>query len=200
MHGGAGDGEAGRSDDDRDLVDRARRGDTDAFAGLVRKYQHRIVNLARVLTSRSDDAEDVAQEVFLRVYRGLSRFRAQSSFKTWLYQIATNTARTHLGRRLKQREEQDDPERPSLAERPSAENVERAVEDRDRIDRALASLPQELREAVVLRDVEGLDYREIAAALDVPIGTVESRIFRGRARLRIALGARTATSNDGERS
>ena len=182
-------------DEDRALVDRARLGDEDAFGDLVRKYQHRIVNFARALVAETADAEDVSQEAFLRAFRALRQFRGQSTFKTWLYQIVANTARTHAGRRRAKREVQpldsaqggpQDRESGAVrwASMASAENVEGDVILRDRLDRALAALPVELRETVVLRDVEGWDYREIAAALDIPIGTVESRIFRARQRLR----------------
>lgn len=174
-------------DEDRALVDRARRGDGEAFGELVLKYQHRIVNFARALVAETADAEDVAQEAFLRAYRALGQFRGQSTFKTWLYQIAANTARTHAGRRRARREQQPDAAADSgqdWASVESAGSVESSVIDRDRIDRALATLPIELRETIVLRDVEGLEYREIAVALDIPIGTVESRIFRARQRLR----------------
>ena len=174
-------------DEDRALVDRARLGDEDAFGDLVRKYQHRIVNFARAMVAETADAEDVSQEAFLRAFRALRQFRGQSSFKTWLYQIAANTARTHAGRRRAKREVQPD-DRESGADRwasmASPEDVEADVIRRDRLDRALAALPIELRETVVLRDVEGWEYREIATALDIPIGTVESRIFRARQRLR----------------
>lgn len=181
---------AGQVDQDQPLVERARRGETEAFGALVRAHQHRIVNFIRAMVSDQADAEDLAQETFLRAYRGLRTFRGDSSFKTWLYQIAANASRTHLARR------RDRPERAAgdAAATPEAfgdprtgEDIEAAVVHRDAIDRALSGLPHELREAVVLRDVEGLDYREIAGALGVPIGTVESRIFRGRARLRAAL-------------
>jgi RNA polymerase sigma-70 factor (ECF subfamily) len=130
----------------------------------------------------------VAQEVFLRAYRGLGRFRGQSSFKTWLYQIATNTARTHAAKRRSRPEEAvgsfggGDPNEAPVAV--SAEDLEASVVLRDRLDRALAALPEEQRQAIVLRDVEGFDYKEIAEMLSIPIGTVESRIFRARQRLR----------------
>lgn len=179
---------------DRELVARARRGDADAFSDLVRTYQHRVVNYARAMVSNEADAEDVAQDAFVRAYRGLRTFRGDSSFKTWLYRIVTNAARTHLARRRDRPEQTagDAAMSPEAFGQPATgEDLEASVVDRDRIDRALATLPVEMREAVVLRDVEGLDYREIAAALDVPIGTVESRIFRGRARLRDALLAHT---------
>jgi RNA polymerase sigma-70 factor, ECF subfamily len=180
-------GDPGRLDEDAALVDRARRGDSDAFGDLVAKYQHRAVNFAKAMSSGGADAEDVAQEAFIRAYRGLPRFQNASTFRTWLYRIIVNVARTHRVRRLARREQQDADDAPVLETRASPENVERQVIDRDRLDRALGALADELREAVLLRDVEGLDYREIAEALGVPLGTVESRIFRGRARLRAAL-------------
>lgn len=175
------------ADPDQALVQRARRGDADAFGDLVRAYQHRIVNFTRAMLSDAADAEDVAQEAFLRAYRGLGGFRGGSSFKTWLYQIAANSARTHLARRRDRPEQAagDPAATPEAFGQPSTgEDVEAAVIRRDRVDRALRALPEDLRVAVVLRDVEGLDYGEIARVLDVPLGTVESRIFRGRARLR----------------
>lgn len=178
-------------DPDRAAVDRVIRGDLDAFDELVRRYEHRIVNFIRALASRSVDPEDVAQEVFLRAFRGLKTFRAQSSFKTWLYQIATNTAHTHRGRALSRKEDpagtmsDEGPDAPPLVR--SGEDLEAQVVLRDQLDRALATLPEEQRQVVVLRDVEGFEYREIAELVGVPIGTVESRLFRARARLREAL-------------
>ena len=129
-------------------------------------------------------AEDVAQEAFLRAFRSLGQFRGQSTFKTWLYQIATNVARTQVSRRRDRKEDQEPETRPDL---PSGENVERRVIAHDQLRRALAELPDDWREAVILRDIEGLEYREIADVLGIPMGTVESRIFRGRQRLKAAL-------------
>jgi RNA polymerase sigma-70 factor, ECF subfamily len=182
-----GSGDPGRADPDAAAVDRARRGDLDAFDGLVRKYQDRLVGYLRSLIGNAADAEDLAQDAFIRAYRGLARFGGRSLFRTWLYQIATNVARTHHARRPAA----IDAGAASLAGRdePAAPvDLESQIVLRDRIDRALAALPADLREAVVLRDVEGLDYRDIAELMDVPLGTVESRIFRGRQRLRAALG------------
>jgi len=178
-------------DSDRATVDRAKAGDADAFGELVRTYQHRLVNYAGAIMSNRSDAEDVAQEAFLRAFRALGQFRGQSLFKTWLYQIATNVARTHLDKRRSRAEDLagDPAASPERFNHPiSSDNVESAYAARDRIDRALGALPSELREAVVLRDVEGLDYKEIAVALGIPIGTVESRIFRARQRLKALLG------------
>lgn len=190
-------GAGGTADRDQALVDRARRGDTEAFSDLVRAYQHRVVNFTQTLVSDRADAEDVAQEAFLRAYRGLRQFRGASSFKTWLYQIVTNTARTHLAKRRDRPEQAagDPAATPEAFGQPeTGEDLEAAVIDRDRLDRALSTLSDDMRAAVLLRDVEGLEYREIALALGIPIGTVESRIFRGRARLRAAMTepARTA--------
>ena len=185
----------GRSvDPDRTLVDEAAAGDLDAFENLVRRYQTRIVNYALAIVRDTGEAEDVAQETFIRAYRSLGRFRGESSFKTWLYTIATNTARTALerrGRRARVGDQSLDDEAQTL----SAGSVPSGLPDpettlvtRDAIDRALATLPDTLRVAVVLRDVEGLDYKEIAKVTGSPIGTVESRIFRARQRLRTLLG------------
>lgn len=179
-------------DADAAAVARIRHGDLDAFDELVRRYEHRIVNYIGSITSRSVDAEDVAQEVFLRAYRGLRTFRGQSSFKTWLYQIATNTARTHAQKSGRRREDavgtlgDEGPEGHPPAR--SSEDLEGTLILRDRIDRALAQLPEDQRQAVVLRDAEGLEYKEISELLRIPMGTVESRIFRARARLRELLG------------
>ena len=176
-------------DDDLDLVARARAGDLDAFGILVNRHQHRLVGFVRLMMSSAPDrdaAEDVAQEAFLRAYRALGQFRGQSTFRTWLYQIATNVARTQSAR-SRDRKEAQEPESPHDRERPSEENVERRVIAHDQLRRALKELPDDWREALVLRDIEGLEYKEIAELLKIPIGTVESRIFRGRQRLKAAL-------------
>lgn len=178
-------------DAERSLVDAAKTGDADAIDRLIRRYQVRMFNFARTLTANDQDAEDLAQETFVRAFRGVRRFRGESSFKNWLYTIATNVARTHLGKQTRQapvwdrRLEADDVSDHHLTS-PTA-SVEEAVMHRQMLDRALATLPEELRITLVLHDVEGLEYREIATVLDVPIGTVMSRIFRARQRLRPVL-------------
>ncbi len=180
-------------DPDRTLVNEASAGSLDAFDTLVRRYQTRLVNYALAIVHDTGEAEDVAQETFIRVYRSLKRFRGDSSFKTWLYTIATNTARTAIERRGRRErvgdQSLDDDAQALGADRVRARgpDAETALITREAIDRALATLSDELRVAVVLRDVEGLDYSEIAEVTSVPIGTVESRIFRARRKLRTML-------------
>jgi RNA polymerase sigma-70 factor, ECF subfamily len=174
--------------DDADLVRAAADGDRQAFDELVRRHQGAIVNLARAMTGGSPDAEDLAQEAFIRAWNGLARFRGDSAFRTWLHGIALNVIRTHRGRLARLRAMLFDRagagDRNPIETAAVDERLEERLAQRQRIDRALAQLPAELREALVLRDVQGLEYKEIAAALGVPIGTVESRIFRARQRLR----------------
>jgi RNA polymerase sigma-70 factor, ECF subfamily len=172
--------------DDADLVRAAAGGDRQAFDELVRRHQGSIVNLARAMTGGSPDAEDLAQEAFIRAWNGLGTFRGDSAFRTWLHGIALNVIRTHRGRlaRLRAMFFTGAGDRDPIEIAAVDERLEERVALRQRIDRALGQLPDELRGALVLRDVQGLEYKEIAAALGVPIGTVESRIFRARQRLR----------------
>jgi RNA polymerase sigma-70 factor, ECF subfamily len=174
-------------DPDRALVDLARSGNQEAFADLVRRYQVRVFNLARSLTANDADADDLAQEVFIKVFRGLRRFRGDSSFRTWLYRVAVNVVRSHLRRRtvlgFLRRQEASEAAL-DLDRLASPGDFETEAVQRDEIDRALGRLPTDLRVAVTLRDVEGLEYKEIAVVLGVPIGTVMSRIARGRGKLR----------------
>jgi RNA polymerase sigma-70 factor, ECF subfamily len=172
---------------ERELAEQAASGNTDAFAELVRRYQSRIVNLARALASDAD-AEDLAQEAFIRAYRGIGRFRGDSSFKTWLYRIAINVVRSHMDHRRRWSKiwgrSVDDGSVDAQRAVVSQAGFDVALVARDTIDRALARLSPDLRVAVTLRDLQGLEYREIAETLGIPIGTVESRIFRGRQVLR----------------
>ena len=181
-------------DPDRALVEAAAGGSREAFDELVRRHQAAMITLARVLTSGRGDAEDLAQDVFVRAWRSIGSFRGESTFRTWLHRVAINV----------------DPDQPVAAGPADADVRRRAIATTTRrcrtpasgdepvdatlarrqvIDRALATLPEELRVAVTLRDLQGLDYKEIAAALDVPIGTVESRIFRARQKLKPLLAA-----------
>jgi RNA polymerase sigma-70 factor (ECF subfamily) len=177
-------------DADRGLVTAAAGGSREAFDELVLQYQVKVLNLVRAMTAADGDSEDLAQEVFVRAWRSIGSFRSDSTFRTWIFGIAINVVRTHRGKRSRLRRlfwspagEKDvnvDP-----LERASADDgIEGPLAMREVIDRALATLPEDMREAVVLRDVQGLDYREIAEALGLPLGTVESRIFRARQRLR----------------
>ena len=191
--GATDDGRDAPVDPDRAAFEDAAAGDTRAFEVLVLRYQARIVNYASAMVRDAGAAEDVAQETFVRAWRGMGRFRGESSFKTWLYRIATNVARTHLDRRGRQariadRSLDDEAEPLQAGDVPSpAPDAETSLVRREAIDRALSELPDELRLALVLRDVEGLDYKEIAGVTGAPIGTVESRIFRARRRLRTLL-------------
>jgi RNA polymerase sigma-70 factor (ECF subfamily) len=178
-------------DPDRALVEAAAGGDRDAFDELVRRHQAAMITLARVLTGGRGDPEDLAQEVFVRAWRSLRSFRGDSTFRTWLHRVAINVIRTsqtrqgRLARLFVARAADQDPPDPASGEEP----VDATLARRQVIDRALAALPEELRIAVLLRDVQGLEYKEIAAALDVPIGTVESRIFRARQKLKPLLAS-----------
>ena len=196
-------------DPDRELVEQAQAGSEDAFADLVRRYQVRVFNLARVSTRNDADADDLAQEIFIRVYRGLRSFRGDSAFRTWLYRIAVNVTRTHAGRPsllgwFRRVEPEDAGGVDPLEALPGRDAVEDSVGYREAIDHALGRLSTDLRMAVTLRDIDGLEYREIADVLSVPIGTVMSRISRGREKLRPilaeALGWRDRSSARSGRS
>jgi RNA polymerase sigma-70 factor (ECF subfamily) len=175
-------------DPERILVASAAAGSRDAFDELVVRHQMRIYKLARMLTGGDADAEDLVQETFVRAFRGIGRFRGESSFNTWLHRIALNVIKSYLSRRSRQVQIAPSPpgdESDALVDRvPSNEDLETATVQRDAIDRALATLPEELRLLVTLRDVQGLEYHEIATLVGLPIGTVESRVFRARQRLR----------------
>lgn len=177
-------------DADRGLVDAAAGGSREAFDELVVRYQGQVLNLVRAMTAADPDTDDLAQEAFVRAWRSVATFRSDSTFRTWLFGIAINVVRTHRGKRSRLRRLFWSP--PALADveldpvdRASVDDgIEAPLAMREVIDRALSTLPEDMREAVVLRDVQGLEYREIAEALGVPLGTVESRIFRARQRLR----------------
>jgi RNA polymerase sigma-70 factor, ECF subfamily len=176
-------------DGDEILVAKAARGNREAFDELVRRYHSRMFQLVRILTGDDEDAEDLVQETFVRAYRAVARFRGDSTFRTWLHRIAVNVVRTHVTRRITVRDRLPIVSDPLEAERAlvraaSQDDVESTTVRRRTIDQALAQLPPDLRLLVTLRDVQGLEYREIARLMGLPIGTVESRIFRGRRRLR----------------
>ncbi|HEU4991765.1 MAG TPA: RNA polymerase sigma factor RpoE [Luteimonas sp.] len=173
---------------DHELVARVQRGDSKAFDLLVRKYQHRIVALIGRYVPDWSECQDVAQEAFLRAYRALGSFRGDAQFYTWLHRIAVNTAKNHLvanGRRpptddidVADAEQYDSGVRLRDNDTPERELMRQQMEQT--VMRAVEALPEELRTAITLREVEGLSYEEIAARMDCPIGTVRSRIFRAR--------------------
>jgi RNA polymerase sigma-70 factor (ECF subfamily) len=177
-------------DPDLDLLPAAVGGDLDAFEALVRRYQRRMVTFVRAFASEAD-AEDLAQEVFVRVFKALSGFRGDSSFRTWLYKVAINVGRSHGDRRRRQEPVWADSgaDETTPFDPVDSADFEAALVTRDAVARALETLPEELRVAVTLRDIHGLDYRDIAQTTGAPMGTVESRIFRARQRLRLSLGS-----------
>ena len=180
------------NDSDALLVQRAMAGETQAFELLVIKYQRRVQRLIGRMVRDTDLVEDIAQETFIRAYRALPQFRGDAQFYTWLYRIAVNTAKKFL-LELKRA--------PSVSDRPAAadddgdetfwpglepideetpESVLAAKEIAEAVNAGLAALPDDLRQALTLREIEGLSYEEIAGLMDCPIGTVRSRIFRAR--------------------
>jgi RNA polymerase sigma-70 factor (ECF subfamily) len=162
---------------------------------LLRRHYDRIHAVSRRIAGASRDADDAAQEAMIRIVRSLDRFDGRSSFGTWAYRIATNTALDELRKRKRRPQlhavDVDDDRGPAEPTDPLAHRQVEAVADRLAIDAALADLPEEFKAPVVLRDVADLDYAEIALTLDVPIGTVKSRIARGRRLLVEQLGNRS---------
>jgi RNA polymerase sigma-70 factor (ECF subfamily) len=173
-------------DDDQSLVEACRAGDTQAFGVLVRRYQDRLFPTVLRLTGRTEDAYDLLQEAFLRAYQKLGHFQGQSSFYTWIYRIAVNMALS--GRRKRrlvvdpQSVQRLDPADPSLQSDPTL-RLERAERDAQ-VLKALNGLAADHRAVLVLKDMDGLRYEEIAAVLGIPIGTVRSRLHRARGELR----------------
>jgi RNA polymerase sigma-70 factor (ECF subfamily) len=173
---------------DKELVDKVQRGDKRAFDLLVLKYQHKIFGLISRYIYDNHEVQDVAQEVFLKAYRALPKFRGHSAFYTWLYRIAINTAKNHLvsrGRRPPGTDiDVDDAEYyetgRALRDMENPENVLFGNELKAVVDNAIGTLPNDLRTAVTLREFDGLSYEDIAEIMDCPVGTVRSRIFRAR--------------------
>lgn len=173
-------------DDDRALVARANNGDRRALDTLLRTHYDRIYAVCRRITGSDADAADAAQEALIKIVRSLPGFDGRSAFSTWAYRIATNTSLDELRRRRRRPavvDRVDDDGRDLELVDPDAGPRVEAVADRMAIDAALAQVPETFRVPLVLRDVGDLDYAEIADALDVPVGTVKSRIARGRAAL-----------------
>jgi RNA polymerase sigma-70 factor (ECF subfamily) len=195
-----------QADADALLVDRAKRGEVSAFEMLVVKYQRRIERLVGRMVRDADLVQDIAQETFIRAYRALPQFRGDSAFYTWLYRIAVNTAKKALVERkrdplvsessLVSTDEGEEPSRVEneLSDGETPEALLASKEIAATVNAAIDALSEDLRQAIVLREIEGLSYEEIADVMNCPIGTVRSRIFRAReaiaTRLRPLLGTR----------
>jgi RNA polymerase sigma-70 factor (ECF subfamily) len=178
---------AGRADDWQ-LVQRVQGGDKTAFDVLVLKYQHKIVKLVMRYVQDPSESQDVAQEAFIKAYKALPNFRGESAFYTWLYRIAINTAKNYLVARKRRPLDYDvdlqDPTQYEMQARVSEvatpEGHALGEEVREVVVEAVEKLPEDLRMAIILREIEGMSYEEIAQAMDCPVGTVRSRIFRAR--------------------
>ena len=173
---------------DEDLVLRVQQGDRSAFDFLVIKYQHKIIQLVNRYVKDPSEAQDVAQEAFIKAYRALGNFRGDSAFYTWLYRIAINTAKNYLVSRSRRSSDyqvdvQDAEAIENAPQLQGMETPERLLLNQEIIDTiktAIDKLPEEMRTAIMLREFEGMSYEEIATAMDCPVGTVRSRIFRAR--------------------
>jgi len=181
---------------DKELVLRVQQGDKTAFDLLVLKYQHRIIQLVNRYVKDPSEAQDVAQEAFIKAYKALANFRGDSAFYTWLYRIAINTAKNYLVSRSRRRSDYQ-------VEVQDAEQVENAPQLKGMdtpefllmndeivsvIELAIEKLPEDMKMAIMLREFEGLSYEEIAQAMECPVGTVRSRIFRAREAIDEKLG------------
>lgn len=173
---------------DQLLVERVQKGDKTAFDLLIKKYQHRIISLVSRYVSDSSEAQDVAQEAFIKAYRAIGRFRGDSAFYTWLYRIAINTAKNWIVAKNRRPPSSDidavDAEQYGMSTRLKETSTPENELLREEIERTvydtIAVLPEDLRTAIMLREMDGMSYEEIATTMECPIGTVRSRIFRAR--------------------
>jgi len=173
---------------DLELVSRVQGGDKKAFDFLVRKYQHKILNLIGRYIKDPHEVPDVAQETFIKAYRSLPGFRGDSAFYTWLYRIAINTAKNHLvsqsrrppGEDIDSQEAEQYEGASRLKEYATPENHLLKEEIEQTVNQAIAELPEDLKVAITLREIDGMSYDEIAQVMVCPVGTVRSRIFRAR--------------------
>ena len=192
---------------DQLLVERVQKGDKGAFDLLIQKYQHRIVSLVSRYVSDPSEAQDVAQEAFIKAYRAIGRFRGDSAFYTWLYRIGINTAKNWIVAKNRRPPSSDidavDAEQYNMSSRlketSTPENELLREEIETTVYDTIANLPEDLRTAIMLREMDGMSYEEIATTMECPIGTVRSRIFRAREaideKLKPLLGGHT---NSGE--
>jgi RNA polymerase sigma-70 factor (ECF subfamily) len=173
---------------DKELVRRVQKGDKGAFDLLVLKYEHKIVNLVMRYVRDPEQALDISQEAFIKAYRAAPNFRGDSAFYTWMYRIAINTAKNHLVAAGRRPLEYDlDPQTADqvdiygrLRDLDTPEALALSEEIRGTVNRAIEALPEDLRTAILLRELEGMSYEEIAQTMECPVGTVRSRIFRAR--------------------
>jgi RNA polymerase sigma-70 factor (ECF subfamily) len=183
-------GPGGHEPTDAELVARFKDGDRSAFDALVSRHQRRVYNLAYRMLGRVEDARDAAQEAFLSCYRHLGSFRGDSAFGTWLHRITVNACYDSLRRRPPDPSPLSEVVEPAPA-RDHADQAAAAVD----VQRALLAVPVEFRGALILHDIQGLPYEEVAEALDVPLGTVKSRLHRGRLALARALAGEPAPAS-----
>jgi len=190
---------------DQQLVERAQRGDKSAFELLVAKYQRKLARLLSRFIRDPAEVEDVAQEAFIKAYRALPSFRGESAFYTWLYRIGINTAKNYLvamGRRAPTTTEFDSEDAENfedgdqLRDVNTPENELMSKQIAQTVNDTMEALPEELRTAIVLREIDGLSYEEIATVMNCPIGTVRSRIFRARETIGERLRPLLETSKD----
>jgi len=187
------------------LVERVRQGDKQAFGILVEKYQRKLLRLLSRMVRDQHEIEDIAQEAFIKAYKALPQFRGDAAFYTWLYRIAINTAKNYLssrGRSMQTVSDQamnddDEPDERLVAQEignPETELLSKQVAIA--INQAVDALPEELRQAITLREIEGMSYEEIAETMACPIGTVRSRIFRAREAISLKLRPILGTPDD----
>ena len=170
------------------LVKKVQEGDTNAYNVLVIKYQYKVAQIISKFVANNADINDIAQDAFIKAYKAINSFRGESSFYTWLYRIVVNAAKTFLESNSKHKNsiDVDSPEFQSIDEQgilASKDTPDRIIESQELhevIIKAMNDLPKELREAITLREIEGMSYDDMAIALKVPVGTVRSRIFRAR--------------------
>ena len=179
------------SNPDLELAERHRYGDPRAFEEVYQRFAQKVFNLALRMAGSKDEAEDLTQEIFLRIYRKLGSFQGRSKLETWIYRVTLNCCRSKLGRRrypMQPLAEENDGQGTELVdESRTPEEKTLAADAATQVGRALRGVKPRFREAVVLRDLQGLSYEEIAEILNIRIGTVRSRIARGRERLKVLL-------------